>query len=65
MSLVGLLVFIIVLGLVFWLVQMLLAQLPMPQPFKTAALCVLILIAIIVLLDWSGILGGVNLGRLR
>lgn len=58
MSLVGLLVFIIVAGLIFYLSWLLINMLPLPPPFKTAALCVLILIAIIVLLDMTGVLGG-------
>ncbi len=57
MSLLGLLIFLIVAGLVFYLAWLLINMLPLPQPFKTAALCVLILIAIIVLVDQTGVLG--------
>lgn len=67
MSLIGLLVAVIVLGLVFYLAWLLINMLPLPQPFKTVALVILILIAIIVLLDYSGLLaGGIGLrsGRL-
>lgn len=66
MSLIGLLILIIVLGIVFYLLWLLINMLPLPQPFKTAALCVLILIAILVLLGETGILGGAGLGlRIR
>lgn len=65
MSLVGLLIFIIVAGLIFYLAWMLVNLLPLPAPFKTAALCVLILIAIIVLLDMTGVLSGAGGPALR
>lgn len=65
MSLVGLLIFIIVAGLIFYLAFMLVNMLPLPQPFKTAALCVLILIAILVLVEQTGFLAGGPVFRLR
>lgn len=66
MSLIGLLVAVIVLGLVFYLVSLLINMLPLPPPFKQVALILLILIAIIILLDYSGFLGGIgaHCGRL-
>lgn len=66
MSLVGLLVFVIILGLVLYLVQLLLADLPIAEPFRTIAYVLVILIAIIVLLDQVGWLGGIgaHCGRL-
>lgn len=57
MTLVGLLILLIVGGVVFYLCWLLINMLPIAQPFKTAALCVLILIAILVLLDHTGLLG--------
>lgn len=66
MSLVGLLVAIIILGLVFYLVWILINMLPLPPPFKQVALIVLILIAILVLLDETGLIGsGLGTWRLR
>lgn len=55
--LVGLLVFAIVGGLVYWLVTLL----PLPQPFKNIAIVAVVLILIVVLLVWisrTGIFGG-------
>jgi len=54
MSLVGLLVVVIIIGLVLWLIQ----QLPLEQPFKTVALVLIVLIAIV----W--LLGGIPFPRL-
>lgn len=53
--LISILIFCIVLGLLYYLVTLL----PLPDPFKTIALVVVILIAIIWLLDSFG---GLNLG---
>lgn len=62
MDLVSLLVLILVLGLIFGLVWMLIDLLPIPQPFNVAAKCVLILIAVLVLLDKTGVLSGAHFG---
>ena len=62
-DLLYLLIVIIVLGLVFYLLYWMIGQIPMPQPFRTAAVVILCLITVLVLL---GILfGGINLPRLR
>lgn len=61
MSLIGLLVFIIIVGLLYWLVTLL----PLPQPFKTIALVILILFCIIWLLSSTGLIGGLGTVRLR
>ncbi len=58
MTLLGLLVIIIVIGLIVWLVQ----QLPLAQPFKNIALVLVVVVCIIWLLSASG-LGG--LGNVR
>lgn len=58
MSLIGLLVVVIILGLLLYVVQML----PIPQPFKNAAIVIVVLIAIIFLL---GLIGVVPLGDVR
>lgn len=52
MSLVGLLVFVIVLGLLYYCVTLL----PLPQPFKNIAIVIFILIAIVWLLSNFGLL---------
>ncbi len=56
MDLVSLLIVVIVFGLVAWLI---LSVIPMPGPFKTIALVILVIIMIAYLLD------GHNLGHLR
>jgi len=60
-SLVGLLIVVIVLGLLIYCVQLL----PLPAPFKTIALVIVILIAIVWLLNASGILSGAPVLRVR
>lgn len=59
MSLLGLLVVIIVIGLIIWLVQLL----PIAQPFKNIALVIAVLICIIWLLSATGLVSG--LGHVR
>ena len=57
--LVSLLIAILVIGLIVYLVQIL----PLPPPFKTAAICVVVVICIIWLLSmFGGGLGG-NFGE--
>jgi hypothetical protein len=60
MSLISLLVLVIILGLLIYVVQLL----PLPPPFKTVAMVVVCLIAIVWLCESFGILGSGNL-RLR
>lgn len=63
MDLISLLVTIVVLGLVFYLIYWIVGQIPMPEPFKTVALVIIGLIAVILLLGL--LFGGVSLPRLR
>lgn len=58
MSLIGLLVLVIILGLLIYIVQLI----PLPPPFKTIAMIVVCLIAIVWLCESFGVLGG---GTLR
>jgi hypothetical protein len=51
MSLIGLLILVIVVGLLLYLVQVL----PLQAPFKTVALVLVVLIAIVWLLGGSGV----------
>jgi hypothetical protein len=53
-SLIGLLVAVIVIGLIVYLVTLL----PLPAPFKTIAMVLVILIAIIWLVSGTGVFGG-------
>jgi hypothetical protein len=60
-SLIGLVVYLIVIGLVFWLLNYLVDNVPMDEPFrriaKIALMVVAVLIVIILLLDFIGVLG--------
>lgn len=58
MSLVSLLVLVIVFGLLFYIINLL----PLAAPWKTVALVILVITAILVLL---GMIGVVPLGSLR
>lgn len=58
MSLISLLVFVIVMGLIYWLLTML----PLPEPFKKVALVIFIIICILILLNMIGV---VNIGDIR
>jgi hypothetical protein len=61
MSLIGLLIFIIIVGLLYWCVTLL----PIPQPFKNIALVIVILICIIFLLNSLGVVGTGPVLRVR
>lgn len=50
MTIIGLIIVVIVLGLLLWLVD----QLPLAQPFKVAARVLIVLIAILYLLSAVG-----------
>lgn len=56
MSLIGLLVLVLILGLLYWLIQLL----PIPEPFKKIALVILILICVLWLLSALGLIGGLT-----
>ena len=47
--LIQLVIYIVVLGLLFWLVHWMLAQLPIPEPFATAARVILAIVAFIII----------------
>jgi len=61
MSLIGLLIFVIILGLIFWVIGMI----PIPAPFKTIAYVVLAVIILIYLLEMLGALGPIGTLRLH
>lgn len=50
MSIISLLIYLVVAGLVFWLVQYAIAALPIPRPFNIVIYVVLVIIAIYFLL---------------
>lgn len=66
MDLISLLVFVVVLGLVFWMGVWIINQLPLPQPFHGIALALLgliILLILLILLAQTGIIGGAAFHR--
>jgi len=63
MDLIGLLVTVIIAGLIFWVLWYIVRMLPLPEPFRTVAMVVLGLIAVIFLL--SLLFGGLSLPKFR
>lgn len=63
MSLIGLLVYVLVVGLIFALLFWLVDQLPLPAPFNMVAKAILAVIAIVLLLGI--VFGGVSVPVLR
>jgi hypothetical protein len=58
-TLLSLLIFVLVAGLIWWLIQ----QLPLPEPFARIAQVVFVVICLILLLSY--LLGGMPLPRFR
>jgi len=63
MDLIGLLVTVIIAGLIFWVLWYIVRMLPLPEPFRTVAMVVLGLIAVVFLL--SLLFGGLSLPKFR
>jgi hypothetical protein len=61
MSLIGLVVTVVILGLVFYLLYWLISQIPMPPPFQVVAKVILALAAVILLLS---LIPGFHIGGL-
>lgn len=59
MDLITLLVVVIIIGILFYVLSIL----PIPQPFKNIAYCVLGLIAVVWLLGLIGVVPGIRLNR--
>ncbi len=57
MTVIGIVVLIVVIGLVAWLVN---TYIPIPQPFKTMITVILIIVALLVTLNAFGILGDLH-----
>lgn len=64
MTLIGLLVAIIVIGVVFWAARALIAAFSIPQPIATVIMVVLVILVLVIILGWLGMPTGLNL-RLR
>jgi len=61
-SLISLVIYILVVGLIFWLLHYLVDAIPLPEPFNRVAKVVLlvagVLIVIVLLLQFAGIVDG-------
>jgi hypothetical protein len=64
MSLLGILVALIVVGVLVWAINRVLAVVPIPEPFKTIIWVIVVVVAVFLFLDISG-LYSFNTIRLR
>lgn len=65
MTLIGILVAIIVVGVLLWAINKVLSVVPITDPFKTIIWVVVVLIAVFVFLDISGLYSITGVGGLR
>jgi len=64
-SLVLAIVYIIIVGIIFWLLNWALSQVPLPEPFNKVAHVLIVLIAcLLVIYILLGLVGTVHVGRL-
>lgn len=57
MSIIALIVWLVVIGVVAWLIT---TYIPMPQPFKTILMIVLVVVALLLVLSAFGLIGGLS-----
>jgi Na+/proline symporter len=55
MSLIGILVALIIIGVVIWGISRILAVVPIPEPFKTIIWVIIVIVAVFTFLDLSGL----------
>lgn len=55
MSLLGILVALIIVAVLVWGANAILGVLPVPEPFKTIIWVLVVIVAVLVFLDWSGL----------
>ncbi len=55
MSLLGILVALIIVGVLIWAISKVLGVIPIPEPFKTIIWVIVVVIAVFVFLDLSGL----------
>lgn len=55
MSLIGILVAIIVVGVLLWGINAILGVVPIPEPFKTIVWVIVVIVAVLVFLQISGL----------
>jgi hypothetical protein len=65
MSIVGLIVFLIILGVAFWAVRALSAAFGIPPPIVTVIYVILVILAVVWLLNIVGMVGGAGGLKLR
>lgn len=66
MNLVSLVIWLVILGLIFYLVEWVIGQIPLPQPVRVVIRAILALVLILILLQMLGVVGGpIQLPRLR
>lgn len=58
MSIIGLIIALVVIGVLIWAVQSILAVLPVAEPFKTVIYVLIVVLAVFILLNYLGFLGG-------
>lgn len=63
MSLIGLLVAIIVVGVIIWGIFKILAVVPIPEPFKTIIWVIVVIVAVLTFIQIAGLyhFGSINL----
>lgn len=55
MSLIGILVALIVIGVLLWAINAVLRVVPIPEPFKTLVWVIVVVVAVFIFLDMSGL----------
>jgi hypothetical protein len=55
MSLIGILVALIIVGVLIWGIRAVLGVVPIPEPFKTIIWVIVVIVAVLVFLDISGL----------
>lgn len=55
MSLIGILVALIVIGVLLWAINAVLRVIPIPEPFKTLVWVIVVVVAVFIFLDMSGL----------
>lgn len=58
MSIIGLIIALVVIGVLIWAAQSILAVLPVAEPFKTVIYVLIVVLAVFILLNATGLLGG-------
>lgn len=57
MDLISLIVYLVIIGLVFYLIDWLLGQIPLPQPIRVVVRVLMALFLVVILLQMLGVVG--------